>query len=100
MRTEHFHAIGVFSGGRLAGEILVAGTGVQAELVAFYVENGFRRRGIGTAMCRWVLWALSQEGVRSAGARFVTRSLPQKALAKTLGARETETTAVFPQLFM
>ena len=100
MRTEHFHAVGLFSAGQLAGEILVAGNGPQAELVAFYVSQPFRRRGIGTAMCRWALWTLSLEGVRVAGARFVTRSLPQKALAKALGASETATTAVFPQLFM
>lgn len=99
-RTEHFHAVGLFSGGSLAGEILVAGNGQQAELVAFYVENGFRRMGLGTSLCRWALWALKCEGVRSAGARFVTRSLPQKALARALGGRESETTAVFPQLFM
>ncbi len=100
MRTEHFHAVGLFCEGRLAGEMLVAGNDAQAELIAFYVVPEFRRRGLGTALCRWSLWALSLEGVRSAGARFVTRSLPQKALSKALGAREAAVTAVFPQLFM
>jgi hypothetical protein len=80
--------------------MLVAGNDAQAELLAFNVVPEFRRRGLGTALCRWSLWALSLEGVRSAGARFVTRSLPQKALSKALGAREAAVTAVFPQLFM
>lgn len=100
MRTAHFHAAGLFSGGQLAGEIMVAGSGPQAEIMAFYVMPAFRRKGLGTILCRWALWALSQEGVTECGARFVTRSLPQKALAKTLGVGEGEVTAVFPQLFM
>ena len=100
MRTEHFHAVGLFSGGQLAGEALVAGQGSRAELLAFYITRPFRRQGLGTALCRWTLWALTQEGVQVAGARFVTRSLPQKALARHLGASELETTAIFPQLFL
>ncbi len=100
MRTQHFHAVGLFTQGQLAGEILVAGSGPNAEILAFYVNPPFRRSGLGTALCRWALWALTQEGVRSAGARFVTRSVPQKALIKTLGTGEEQTTAVFPQLFM
>ncbi len=100
MRTPHFHAAGLFSGGQLAGEVMVAGTGEQAELMAFYIMPEFRRKGLGTVLCRWALWALTQEGVTDCGARFVTRSLPQKALAKSLGTGEGEVTAIFPQLFM
>ena len=100
MQTRHFHATGLFSAGQLAGEALVAGNGSYAELMAFYITPAFRRKGLGTALCRWTLWALSCAGVQNVGARFVTRSLPQKAISRDLAAREIETTAVFPQLFM
>ena len=100
MRTAHFHAVGMFSSGQLVGEALVAGNGAQAELVAYYVNPAFRRKGLGTALVRWTLWALSQEGVLVVGARFLTRSIPQKAMAKSLGIGEGETTSVFPQIFM
>ena len=100
MRTDHFHTMGMFCNGKLAGEAIVAGNGAQAELMAAYISPEFRQQGLGTSMCRWMLWALASEGVTRAGARFVTRSLPQKGLCRRLGGRELETTAVFPQIFM
>ena len=100
MRTDHFHTMGMFNNGRLVGEAVVAGNGSQAELVAVYVEGGWRKQGLGTALSRWMLWALSSEGVTRAAARFVTRSLPQKGLSRRLGGKELETTAIFPQIFM
>jgi GNAT superfamily N-acetyltransferase len=100
MRTDHFHTMGMFSSNQLVGEAVIAGSGSQAELVAVYVENAFRRQGLGTALCRWILWAASSEGVTRAAARIVTRSLPQKALARHMGGKELETTAIFPQIFM
>ncbi|MBR6953799.1 MAG: hypothetical protein IKH77_01995 [Clostridia bacterium] len=100
MRTDHFHTMGLFSNNRLAGEAIVAGNGAQAELMAAYINPEFRKQGLGTSLCRWMLWALASEGVTRAGARFVTRSIPQRGLCRRLGARELETTAVFPQIFM
>ena len=100
MRTQHFHAVGLFTQGQLAGEILVAGSGYQAEILALYISLPFRRSGLATALARRALWNLTQEGVRYAAARFVTRSVPQKALMKTLGTGDEQTMAVFPQLFM
>ena len=100
MAAPHFHSLGLILSGRLAGEALLAGYGNECELLAIYVSADTRRRGIGHALLHRCMAVMGTEGVGSVTARFVTRSLPQQALATSFGAVELGTTAIFPGLFL
>lgn len=100
MRQPHFRAMGLFSGGQLAGEALVAGVGDSASLEAIYIAPGHRRQGLSKALLNCCMSAMAREGVTNFTSRFITRSVPQQGLARAFQAVDQGATMVFPCLYL
>jgi len=97
-RMPHFTALGLLQGDSLVGEIMAAGAGDSCELVAVYINEPFRRQGMGTLLVHRCMAVMAAEGVTKFGAAFVGLSLPQIKLAKAFSAQDRQIRGIFPQL--
>ncbi|MBQ9325947.1 MAG: GNAT family N-acetyltransferase [Clostridia bacterium] len=98
MRTPHFHCLGLFRAGQLIGEAIVSGTGSQCELQAVYIRPGYRRQGFAKALIHRLMAIKSSEGVQQVLAHFLSRSGPQRGLARAFQAEEMAVVTLFPKL--
>lgn len=97
-RMPHFMTLGLYRNAVLIGEVIMAGQGMDCELVAIYIEPGSRGQGMGRALLHRMMAIMAAEGVTNISARIMTRSLPQQRLLADFGAVQTGVNMIFPGL--
>lgn len=100
MHMPLFLALGLYRNGALIGEVIAAGRGEDAELVAIYIEPSSRRQGMARALLHRSLAILASEGVTRVSARIMTRSLPQQHLMNDFGSTPIRINMIFPGMYL
>lgn len=100
MRQPHFQAVGMFNGGALVGEVMVAGSGDTCSLEAIYINPSYRRQGMAKALLARSMAVMAAEGVTAFTTRLVTRSAPQQGLSRAFHGVELGATMTFPSLYL
>ena len=96
----HFIALGLYRNALLIGEVIMAGQGSDAELVAIYVEPGSRGQGMGRALLHRTMAVMAAEGVTRVTARIMSRSVPQQRLMNDFGASVLGVNMIFPGMYL
>lgn len=96
----HFLALGLYRNGNLIGECLMAGQGMDCELVAIYIEQSSRGQGMGRALLHRSMAIMAAEGVTKVYTRVMTRSLPQQNLMNAFNPKVVGVNTVFPGMFI
>ena len=96
MQQPHFLPLAVYRGNEIIGELLFAGHGNQANLVALYVKNPYRRMGIGKTLLHRGITMLQSQGVTQCDGLILRRSDAQRGFAKSLNASFIRTTCYYP----
>lgn len=100
MHLPHFIALGLYRNAGLIGEVIMAGQGEQAELVAIYIEPSSRHQGMAKALLHRTMAIMAAEGVTQVSARVMTRSLPQMHLMNDFGALQVGVNVLFPGMYL
>ena len=100
MHMPRFIALGLYRNAALIGEVIMAGQGDSAELVAIYMEPGSRRQGMARALLHRTMAIMAAEGVTRVTARIMTRSLPQQHLMNDFGAVQIGVNMLFPGMYL
>lgn len=99
-RMPHFMTLGLYRNAGLIGEVIMAGQGIDCELVAIYIEPGSRRQGMGRALLHRMMAIMAAEGVSRITARIMSRSQPQQHLMSAFGATVTGVNMIFPGMYL
>ena len=96
MQHPHFLALGIFRGGEIIAETFLSGEGSRVIIHGLYVKAPYRRMGIAKGLLTQALLMMRNEGVTQADALVLRRSIPQAAMARTMGAAFIQTTCNYP----
>ena len=91
-----FLALGFYRSGRPVCELLTAGTGTQAMLIAVYTRSEFRNQGMAKQLINQASAILRERGMEGMYAYIFRRNTPQVALMQGLNANFVRTTALLP----
>ena len=97
MNRPHFLACHVMKNtGDIIGDVVLAGEGSFANVVALYVLPAYRRMGIGKAMLHKAIYSLTNEGIQRVDAVVTRRNPAQTALVQGFQARFVSTLSFLP----
>ncbi len=100
MTLPHFHVLSMLHGNVRVGEVMVAGTGSECELLAIYTIPMYRRQGMAKMLLHRCMAVMTAEGVQTFTAVFVSLSEPQKHLAMDFHAVDLQIQSVFPEMIL